>query len=69
MKQLTVYLTTPIFNDPIKRKLFKTLWKNKKILVTRIVSFAHNIFYPIKDKYSISWAKFKFATLEEKTAF
>ena len=31
-------------------RLIKTLWRKKKILVTRIFSFFHYVFYPIKGR-------------------
>ena len=31
--------------------LLITFWKNKKMLVTRIFSFSHNIFYSVDDKF------------------
>ena len=33
-----------------KKKHLKTLWKKKKMLVTSISSFSHNVFNTIKDK-------------------
>ena len=37
--KLTVYQTTPIFSDPLKKKALKTLWEKEKMLVTSIFSF------------------------------
>ena len=33
--------------------LLKTLWKKKKMLVTSICFFSHNVFYPMKDNLNI----------------
>ena len=33
-----------------KKKLLKTLWEKKKMLVTSIFSFSHIVFYSIKDR-------------------
>ena len=33
--------------------LLKTAWKKKKMLVTSIFSFSHNVFYPMKDKFNV----------------
>ena len=39
----------PTLNDPGKKNLKKTLWKNDKMYATIIFSFTHNDFYPIKE--------------------
>ena len=36
----------PSFNHPRK----ETLWDREKMLVSSILSFSHNVFYPIKEK-------------------
>ena len=33
--------------------LLKTLWEKKKMLVTSIFFFSHNVFYPMKDNFKI----------------
>ena len=35
------------------KSLLKTLWAKKKMLVTSILFFSHNVFYPIKDNFII----------------
>ena len=36
-------------NLNFEKILWKTLWVKEKMLVTRIFSFSHNVFYPIKE--------------------
>ena len=36
-----------------KKRLLKTLWEKKKILVTSIFFFSHNVFYPMKDIFNV----------------
>ena len=33
------------------KSLLKTLWEKNKMLVTSILFFSHNVFYPMKDKF------------------
>ena len=33
--------------------LLKTSWEKKKMLVTSIFFFSHNVFYPMKDNFNI----------------
>ena len=35
-----------------ENSLLKTLWEKKKMLVTSIFFFSHNVFYPIKDHFN-----------------
>ena len=37
-------------NDSKKKAFLKTLWEKKKMLLTSIFSFSHNVFYSIKDR-------------------
>ena len=39
------------FSDPGQKGLMKTLWEKKKMLVTSISYFSHNVFYYIKDNF------------------
>ena len=41
----------PTFNDPEKRRLLKTLWEKKKMLVTSIFSISTYVFYPSKKEF------------------
>ena len=34
----------------LKQKPFENIWKNVKMLVTSILSFSHNVFYPSQNK-------------------
>ena len=36
-----------------EKSLLKTLWEMKKILVTSIFFFSHNVFYPMKDNLNV----------------
>ena len=47
----TLYHTIPTFNDPKERaSKLKTLWEKKKMLVTSIFFFSHNVLYLIQNK-------------------
>ena len=39
----------PTFNDP-ERDIWKHRGKQKKLLVTSILLFSHNVFYPVKER-------------------
>ena len=41
------------FDAPGKHALLKTLWEKKKMLVTSIFFFSHNVFYPMKDNFHV----------------
>ena len=41
----------PWFLRPRDRSLLKTLWEKETMLVTSIVSFSHNVFYPAGNKF------------------
>ena len=43
----------PNFKGPQEKSLLKTLCEKKKMLVTSIFSFSHNVFYPIRDRNHI----------------
>ena len=38
------------FYRPFKRSLLERMWEKEKMLVTRIFSFSHIIFCPVKDR-------------------
>ena len=44
---LTLHHTIPTFDNPERNDL-KTLWEKKKMLVTSIFFFSHNVLYPVK---------------------
>ena len=48
--RLTLYHKIHTFKDSWLKNPLKTLWEKKKLLVTSISSFSHNVFNPIKDK-------------------
>ena len=36
----------------VEKSLLKTLWEKKKMLVTNIFFFSHNVSYPMKDNFN-----------------
>ena len=44
---LTLYHTMTTFDTLKEKALLKTLWEKKKMLVTSIFFFSHNVFYPM----------------------
>ena len=62
MNRLTIYHIVPGFSDrPSGKGLLKTLWEKKKMLVTSIFFFSHNVFLHLRDKFnlwSMSWYYF-----------
>ena len=54
-KELTLYHTNSMttFHALEEKSLLKTFWEKKKMLVTSIFFFSHNVFYPMKDKFII----------------
>ena len=46
--------TITTFNDPGNEAFLSTLWEKEKMLVTRIFSFFHNVFYPFQNKFQFS---------------
>ena len=36
-----------------EKSLLKTLWEKKKMLVTSIFFFSHNVFYPMKHNFNV----------------
>ena len=51
---LTLYHTIPTFNNLEKEAFLKPLWEKKKMLLTSIFTFSHNVFYPFQSKFSFS---------------
>ena len=49
---LTLYHTMMTWRTGGK-SLLKTLWEKKKMLVTSIFFFSHNIFYRMKDNFNV----------------
>ena len=47
---LTFTNQSRVLIQPLRRGLFKTLWKKEKILVTSIFSFSHNVFNSFQSK-------------------
>ena len=43
-----------------KGRLLKALWEKKKMLVTSIFFFSHNVFYPSQKKKFSCWVIFSF---------
>ena len=46
LTSLTLSLISPGFLHVCGTSLLKTLWKNKKLLITSNFSFSHSVFYP-----------------------
>ena len=43
----------PYFWRSQETSFYKTLWEKKKMLLTSIASFSHNVFYPSQNKFQI----------------
>ena len=42
-----------VFSRTGGKSLLKTLWEKKKMLVTSIFFFSHNVFYPVKHNFNV----------------
>ena len=41
------------FDTPEEKSLLKRLWEKKKMLVTSIFFFSHNVFYSMKQNFNV----------------
>ena len=50
-KVLNLYHTIMTFNDPVSEAFWKHCENKEKMLITSIIFFSHNLFYPSQSKF------------------